>query len=99
MSLNSLANRLYTGETTIQFVGRRRLWFTISALACAISLIALFYPGLNLGIDFKGGSVFRAEAVKPVTVDQVRDAIGPAAQVVQVTEDTPHQVIVQTEEQ
>jgi preprotein translocase subunit SecF len=99
MSMKTLANRMYTGETTIQFVGRRRLWFTISALACVISLIALFYPGLNLGIDFKGGSIFRAEAVKHVTVEQVRNAIGPDAQVVQVTEDSPPQVIVQTEEQ
>src|SRR5574341_1802585 len=97
MSLKSLANRLYTGETTIQFVGRRKLWFTISAVACLISIIALFYPGLNLGIDFKGGSVFRAEAAKQVTVEQVRDAVGPTAQVVQVTEDRPAQVIVQTE--
>jgi preprotein translocase subunit SecF len=98
MSMKSLANRLYSGETTIQFVGRRRLWFTISAIACLISVIALIYPGLNLGIDFEGGSVFRAEATKPVTVEQVQTAVGPVAQVVQVTQDTPPQVIVQTEE-
>ena len=30
----SLASRLYHGETSFDIVGRRRLWFTISACSC-----------------------------------------------------------------
>jgi preprotein translocase subunit SecF len=93
----SLASRLYHGETTYDFVGRRRLWFSISAVLLLISLVSLFVPGLNFGIDFKGGAVFRVQPAKAVTEAQVRDAIGPDAKVVQVTEDAPVQVIVQTE--
>jgi preprotein translocase subunit SecF len=94
----SLASRLYHGETTYDFVGRRRLWFTISAVFLLISLGSLFVPGLVFGIDFKGGAVFRVQPEKPVTEAQVRDAVGSEAKVVQVTEEAPVQVIVQTEE-
>jgi preprotein translocase subunit SecF len=63
-----------------------------------VSLISLIVPGLNFGIDFKGGAVFRVQPERPVTEAQVRRAVGPAAEVVQVTEGEPVQVIVQTEE-
>ena len=94
----SLASRMYHGETSFDFVGRRRLWFTISGLLVLISLVSLVVPGLNFGIDFKGGAVFRVQPTTQVTEAQVRRAVGPAAEVIQVTEDDPVQVIVQTEE-
>jgi preprotein translocase subunit SecF len=94
----SLASRLYHGETTFDIVGRRRLWFTISGVLVLISLVSLVVPGLNFGIDFKGGAVFRVQPAKAVTEAQVRQAVGPEAKVVQVTEEAPIQVIVQTEE-
>jgi preprotein translocase subunit SecF len=94
----SLASRLYHGETSFDIVGRRRLWFTISGVLVLVSLISLIVPGLNFGIDFKGGAVFRVQPERPVTEAQVRRAVGPAAEVVQVTEGEPVQVIVQTEE-
>ena len=34
----SLASRLYHGETSFDFVGRRRLWFSISAVLVVISI-------------------------------------------------------------
>ena len=94
----SLASRMYHGETSFDIVGRRRLWFTISGLLVLISLVSLVVPGLNFGIDFKGGAVFRVQPTTAVTEAQVRRAVGPAAEVVQVTDDDPAQVIVQTEE-
>ena len=94
----SLASRLYHGETSYDIVGRRRLWFTISAALVVISLISLVVPGLNFGIDFKGGAVFRVQPERTVTEAQVRDAVGSAAEVVQISETDPVQVIVQTEE-
>jgi preprotein translocase subunit SecF len=92
----SLASRLYHGETSYDFVGRRRLWFTISGVFLLVSLISLFVPGLNFGIDFKGGAVFRVQPVNQVTEAQVRDAVGSVGEVIQVTEEKPVQVIVQT---
>jgi preprotein translocase subunit SecF len=94
----SLASRLYHGETSFDIVGRRRLWFAISGALVLISLVSLVVPGLNFGIDFKGGAVFRVQPTRAVTEAQVRDAVGSVAEVVQVTEENPVQVIVQTEE-
>jgi preprotein translocase subunit SecF len=94
----SLASRMYHGETSFDFVGRRRLWFTVSAVLVLVSLVSLIVPGLNFGIDFKGGAVFRVQPERPVSEARIRDAVGPVAEVVQVTEGDPVQVIVQTEE-
>jgi preprotein translocase subunit SecF len=48
--------RLYNGLTTIDFVGRRRTWFTISLIIILLGIGSLSFRGFNLGIDFKGGS-------------------------------------------
>lgn len=48
--------RLYRGLTTVDFVGRRRAWFSVSLIIIAIGLVSLGVRGFNLGIDFKGGS-------------------------------------------
>ncbi len=94
----SLASRMYHGETSFDFVSRRRLWFTISGVLLLISLVSLVVPGLNFGIDFKGGAVFRVQPQTQVTEAKVREAVGSAAEVVQITGSDPVQVIVQTEE-
>ncbi|HUV57556.1 MAG TPA: protein translocase subunit SecF [Acidimicrobiales bacterium] len=48
--------RLYQGLTTIDFVGRRKTWFTISIVVIVLGLGSLAVRGFNLGIEFKGGS-------------------------------------------
>lgn len=48
--------RLYRGLTTVDFVGRRKVWFSISIAIILIGLGSLSIRGFNLGIDFKGGS-------------------------------------------
>lgn len=50
--------RLYHGETTINFIGRTRRFFVISALVILVGLTSLGIRGLNLGIDFKGGTAW-----------------------------------------
>jgi SecD/SecF fusion protein len=56
----------------MDYVGRRRLWFTISAVVLAISLGAIALKGLNLGIDFSGGTRLAFETPQPVALEQVR---------------------------
>jgi preprotein translocase subunit SecF len=96
----SIASRLYHGEISVDYVGRWRTWFLISGLAMLISVAALFYPGLQFGIDFKGGGVFTVQPATAVTQGQVSNALGPVAKVVQLTTGKAGehgQVIVQTE--
>lgn len=56
-------NDLYTGKRSIDFIGRSRLWYAISAVGLALALLGLLVRGLNLGIEFTGGSEFRVSNV------------------------------------
>jgi preprotein translocase subunit SecF len=53
-------------------IQRRRRWFILSGTVIAISIIALFLQGLNLSIDFTGGSLIEYRPSNDVTVEQVR---------------------------
>ena len=63
MRIDRWGNRLYTGETSYDFIGRRRTWYAIGAAVVLLSLALLLLRGLNLGIDFTGGSEFRISAL------------------------------------
>jgi preprotein translocase subunit SecF len=99
---HNIFSRLYHGETHIDFVGRIRLWFAISGGIILIGLIALFARGLNLGIDFEGGTVWEVEA-NGVTVDETRDALDPiglaGAKIQIVTAEGVDRIRVQAEPQ
>jgi SecD/SecF fusion protein len=53
-------------------VGKRRIWFSIAALTIVISAVSLFYKGLNLGIDFRGGTEMTFVAQRPVAPEQAQ---------------------------
>ena len=104
-------HRLYQGETEIDFIGRRRVWFIISAAVVIGCLAALFTRGLNYGIEFEGGVQITAEipadgplgdASELQVIEEVRSALQAAtasdAQVQVVTEDGGRSVAVQTKE-
>ena len=70
----------------IDFMRRRNLWFAISGAIIAISLVSLAVRGLNLGIDFKGGTQITFKTAEPTSLSDVRDQmqrIGKADAVVQ----------------
>jgi preprotein translocase subunit SecF len=75
--LSRFANRLYTGEVSIDFVGRRKLWYTISATIVVVAIAALFLRPLNFGIEFEGGVEFRAKVSQPTSeaVPAMREAV------------------------
>jgi SecD/SecF fusion protein len=56
----------------IDFMKRRYLWFAISGTIVAIGVGALAVKGLNLGIDFKGGTQVTFKTPKPVSLSAVR---------------------------
>jgi SecD/SecF fusion protein len=55
--------------------GRTRLWFLISGMVVLISFGSLATRGLNLGIDFKGGTRITASVVKPASTDSVKSTL------------------------
>jgi len=66
-----MIGRLYRGETTFNFVGRRWWGFGISIAFVVVTVVSLFAQGLNLGIDFKGGVAWEVPA-STITVEDVR---------------------------
>lgn len=73
---DGFAHRLYTGEISYDFIGKRKLWFTLTGIIVVICLLGIAFRGLNLGIEFRGGADFQAPAsVTATTVDTVREAV------------------------
>lgn len=95
-------NALYTGEKSIDFVGRRKTWYTISAVLILIALLGPFLRGgFTLGIEFTGGSQFqvhvlegeRDESVAIDAVDEILPGSAPRVSLVGQTD-----IRVQTEQ-
>lgn len=102
--------RIYAGDTNIDFIGKRKIWFGLSgALMLAFTLL-LGLQGLEFGIEFKGGVSIQAPIEDAELVDAsvaeiesvVRDALTPVgasdAQVQIVSDDDGRSVLVQTEQ-
>jgi preprotein translocase subunit SecF len=62
MARNGLADRLYMGEANLNIIGRRKMWFTIAAVAVLIALGSFVIRGFQLGIEFAGGTQFSIPA-------------------------------------
>ncbi len=62
--LGTLGARLYRGEVSYEFVEKRKIWYTISAILLVISIASLMFKGLTLGIEFKGGAEFQVTSPK-----------------------------------
>ena len=73
--LTEIPGRLYRGEVSINFVGRQRLWYTISGLILLISIVSLSVRWLNFSIDFKGGSQIEFSAPRSASLNAVHNAL------------------------
>jgi preprotein translocase subunit SecF len=67
-------SRLYRGETTVNFYGRRWVGFTISLVIMLLTVVSLFTRGLNLGMDFEGGVAWEVNAAT-LSVDDVENIL------------------------
>jgi SecD/SecF fusion protein len=56
----------------MDYIGRRRLWFVFSAAVLAVAVLAIGIKGLNLGIDFKGGTQVTFKTAEPIALESVR---------------------------
>ena len=69
-SFSEFGNALYTGERSINFVGKRKIWYAISLVLIVLSVLGpLVRGGFQFGIEFTGGSQFQVH----LTESQDRD--------------------------
>lgn len=62
--LTTFGNDLYTGARSVNFVGRRKVWYLISTLLVLVSILGpIARGGFNFGIEFTGGSEFVVSGV------------------------------------
>ncbi|TDO84455.1 protein translocase subunit secF [Halanaerobium saccharolyticum] len=59
----------------MDILGKRKIWYTISIIVIVIGLLFLLINGLNLGIDFNGGTLIEFSFSENVTAEQVRDVL------------------------
>ncbi|WP_166139511.1 protein translocase subunit SecF [Nocardioides ochotonae] len=77
-----LGNDLYTGRRSLDFVGHRPIWYGVSIVLVALAIIAVMVKGLNFGVEFTGGTQYKAVLTSSASqedADAVREAIGEAA--------------------
>lgn len=67
--------RLVPEKTRIDFFRWQWLTFGSSMAAMLISVILLFAVGLNMGIDFRGGTTIRSESAQAIDVGAYRAAL------------------------
>lgn len=61
-------------HTNFNLIGKRRVWYILSLVLILPGIISLFVWGLNVGIDFKGGSLQQIEYTKQrPNIDRIRD--------------------------
>jgi preprotein translocase subunit SecF len=104
--VSQLGNRLYTGERSIDFVGRKWLWYATSGLIVLLAIVGLSIKGLNYGIEFTGGTQYKvtlsSDEVTQDNADALREAVGGLgiknASAPVVSTSGENSILVQTEE-
>ena len=69
--------RIVPDDTKFDFMRFRRVSFPISALLSIIAIVLFFHPGLNLGIDFVGGTLLEVQSkTGAVDLAKMRSTLG-----------------------
>jgi len=79
-SFSQFGNDLYSGKRSIDFIGRRKLWYAISAVLVLIALVGPWLRGgYEFGIEFRGGSEFTVSQVTTLDQTLATDAVNETA--------------------
>lgn len=80
-----LGNQLYSGEKSINFVGRRKTFYIAAAITVVLAiLIPVVKGGFNFGIEFRGGSEYKISESKLQSTALAEDAVHAVVPDVQV---------------
>ncbi len=63
-------------KVNLDFLGKRKMAYIISAVLIVVSLGSLLTKGLNLGVDFQGGRSYQVRFDQPVSVSDIAASLG-----------------------
>ncbi len=64
-------------NTWIDFIGKRKIAYAVSAVLTVVSLISIFTSGFKYGIDFTGGRNYIIRFDKPVNAEDIERKLVP----------------------
>lgn len=70
--------KLIPDETKIPFTKYRWHALAVTTIAFVSAVVAIFSPGLNLGVDFRGGITIEVQDQEPIDLSVVRAALSEA---------------------
>lgn len=65
----------FKSDTTIDFMGQRKAAAVFSVIICLLSLVILWKNGLNLGLDFTGGTQIELGYPQSADIQKIRETI------------------------
>lgn len=68
----------FFGKTKIDFMGRRKMWYTISAAIILSSIVSLTVKGFHFGIDFLGGTEMIVQFRQTANIGKIREMMDNA---------------------
>ncbi len=63
-------------ETKIDFMSKKYLWISISAIVILAGIVSLSMKGINFGIEFVGGTEIQLKFLEHKSVQEIRDELG-----------------------
>jgi SecD/SecF fusion protein len=70
------SKNIFVGST-VDFMGKRKVFYVISLLLLAVSVGSMATRGFNLGVDFTGGRTYVVTFAEPVDAEEVRNVLTP----------------------
>lgn len=74
----SFLSRLYTGTGAFEVIGKRRMWYLVTALILAVGIISIGVRQFTFGIDFEGGTQISIPVSQGITSQSVENVVGNA---------------------
>ncbi len=72
-SIPMTANLLH--NVNFDFIGKRKMFYTISSIVIGIGLVSMFTQGFNMGVDFKGGRTYVVRFNQDVNTGDIQNQL------------------------
>lgn len=62
-------------KLNFDYLGKRRIAYVLSTILIVVGIVSLIFRGVELGIDFKGGSEIAVQFEKPIDITDIREEL------------------------